>query len=138
MTHHLQNTTLATTIMAVVCAVIPVAANEPMPAPNTTSPADVKFTLHEPGTRTFVHLQPLRSKEAARAGGKHRWKKVTGLLSHFPLLIWDDVRPPDEILRYEGIGSRPWAQVVGWHPGATFNEDCAMHEPSCTIFTSRK
>ena len=109
------------------------AADEPTPAPAT-----VKFTLDEAEAHTFDHLQPLSPKDAARAGGKHRWKKFTGVLAHFPLLIWDDVRPPDEILRYEGISSRPWTQVVGWHPGATFNEDCAIHEPSFAVFTSSK
>jgi hypothetical protein len=119
--------------MAVAFAVVQAAADEPTPAPAT-----VKFTLDEAEAHTFDHLQPLSPKDAARAGGKHRWKKFTGMLAHFPLLIWDDVRPPDEILRYEGISSRPWTQVVGWHPGATFNEDCAIHEPSFAVFTSSK
>jgi hypothetical protein len=124
--------------MAVAFAVMQAAADVPTPAPATTAPAIVKLTLDESRPHTFEHLQPWLPNDAARAGGKHRLKKFAGLLSHFPLLIWDDVRAPDEILRYEGISSRPWTKVLGWHPGATFNEDCATHEPSCAVFTSSK
>ena len=119
--------------MAVAFAVVHAAAGEPTPAPAT-----VKITLAKPDSHAFEHLQAPAPKAAARAGGKHRWKKVSGVLSHFPLLIWDDVRPPDEIMRYEGISSRPWTQIVGWHPGETFNENCVIHEPSGAIFTASK
>ena len=111
-------------------------ADEPAPAPAIPSPAVMKFSVGEPATRTFEHRPALSPKAAGGAGGEHRWKKFTGVVSHFPLLIWDDVRPPDEILRYGGISSRPWTQIVGWHPCTIFNEDCAVHEPSCAIFTS--
>ena len=124
--------------MAMAFAVVQAVADEPATAPATTAPAAVKFTLDEPEVHTFDRVQPLSPKEAARAGGKHRWKKVTGVLSHFPLLIWEDVRPPDDALRYEGLSSRPWTQIAEANSGAMFNDDCAVHEPHFAIFTASK
>jgi hypothetical protein len=125
-------------IMAVALAVVQAAADEPAPAPATPAPSAVNSTLDEREAHTFDRLQPLSPKAVAHAGGKHRWKKITGVLCHFPLLIWDDVRPPDETLRDAGLSSQPWTQIVGWHPGTIFNEDCAIHEPGCAIFTASR
>ena len=125
-------------MMAVAFAVVQAAAGEPTPAPASSAPSAVKITLAAPDNHTFDYLQPLSPKAAARGGGKHRWKKLTGALAHFPLLIWDNVRPPDEIIRYEGMSSRPWTQIVGWHPGETFNENCMIHEPSFGVFSASK
>jgi hypothetical protein len=39
----------------------------------------------------------------------------------------------DQIKRYEGFSSRPWADTVGWVPGASAFPDPTTHSPSIAL-----
>jgi hypothetical protein len=40
-----------------------------------------------------------------------------------------------EILRVGNLSSRPWPEIVGWHPGTSQFPDGQNHEPQLTLFS---
>jgi hypothetical protein len=40
----------------------------------------------------------------------------------------------NEIERVDGLDSRPWTQIVGWHPGASAFHTAETHESKLDIF----
>jgi hypothetical protein len=44
----------------------------------------------------------------------------------------------DKVERYEEISSRPWTQIVGWHPATPSweYENAIVHEPQLSLFSA--
>lgn len=43
------------------------------------------------------------------------------------------------IIRYEGLDTRPWTQIIGWHPNASISEleNAKIHESQLHLLTIR-